>query len=103
MQTADSLDLIAVISHIPTLLISGHFDPTLPPETGEEIVKHLSNSQHIIIPFMAHMLGDLSNIECYDRYVLAYFDGVEDQFDTECFNEMKPGPFKLPTIKDKMH
>jgi len=102
-QTADSSDLIAVVSDIPTLLISGHFDPTLPPETGKEIVKHLSNSQHIIIPYMAHMLGDLSNIECYDRYVLAYFDGIEDQLGIECFSEMRPGSFKLPPTKDQLH
>ncbi|MEP2671189.1 MAG: alpha/beta fold hydrolase [Cyclobacteriaceae bacterium] len=103
VQPADSLDLTAVVSPIPTLLISGHFDPTLPPETGREIVKHLSNSKHIIIPYMAHMLGDLSNIECYDRYVLAYFDGADDQIDTDCFNEMKPGPFKLPLTIAQMH
>nr|WP_299169057.1 alpha/beta fold hydrolase [uncultured Allomuricauda sp.] len=103
VQHSKSSDLIAVVSDIPTLLISGHFDPTLPPETGTEIVKHLSNSQHIIIPYMAHMLGDLSDIECYDRYILAYFEGKEDQLDTECFNEMKPGPFKLPPTTYKIH
>lgn len=99
VQPADSLDLSVVVSDIPTLLISGHFDPTLPPETGIEIVKHLSNSKHIIIPFMAHMLGDLSNIECYDRYVLAYFDGIENQLDIDCFSKMKPRQFKLPPIE----
>lgn len=56
-----------------------------------QIVKYLSNSQHIITPDIAHMLGDLSNIDCYDRYILAYFDEKEDQSDTECFNGMKPG------------
>ena len=99
---SDRADLKPVVSDIPTLLISGHFDPTLPPETGEEIVKHLSNGQQIIIPYMAHMLGELTNIECYDRYILAYFDGKENQLDTDCFNEMKPEPFKLPPTKDKI-
>lgn len=103
VQPSDSSHLTVVVSEIPTLLISGHFDPTLPPETGVEIVKYLANSQHIIIPYMAHMLGDLSNIECYDRYILAYFDEKEEQIDSECFNEMKPSAFKLPPTKDKMH
>ncbi|KAA3625415.1 MAG: alpha/beta fold hydrolase [Flavobacterium sp.] len=101
VQPADTSDLTAVVSEIPTLLISGHFDPALPPETGKDIVKNLANGQHIIIPYMAHMLGNLSNIDCYDRYVLAYFDGIEDQLDMDCFSEMKPGPFKLPPPEDK--
>lgn len=94
VQPLDRKDLDPIESDIPTLLISGHFDPTLPPKTGADIVKHLSNSQHIIIPYMSHMLGDLSNIQCYDRFVLAYFESRSDQLSTKCFKKMKPQPFK---------
>ena len=94
VEPADSSELMAVVSDIPTLLISGHFDPTLPPETGKEIVKHLSNSEHIIVPYMSHMLSNLSNIQCYDSYVLAYFESTSDHVNTECFKEMRPQPFK---------
>ena len=83
-----------VISDIPTLLLSGGFDPTLPPETGEEIVSGLSNSQQITIPYMGHMFADLSNIECYDSAVLAFFDNDNPSMNIKCFDEMKPKPFK---------
>ena len=84
-----------IVSDIPTLLLSGDFDPTLPPETGAEIVKDLSNGYQIIIPYMAHMFADLSNMDCYDNYIVAYFDEKLDSLDAGCFKEMKPKPFKL--------
>ena len=96
VNKADSSAYNAVVSDIPTLLLSGHFDPAIPPETGAEIVKTLSNGQQIVIPYMAHMLFDLTNIECYDQYVLAYFDNSHSQLKPDCFQEMKPQPFKLP-------
>ena len=89
-----------IVSDIPTLLISGDFDPTLPPETGVEIVSSLSNSQHIVIPYMGHIFADLSNIDCYDNYIVAFFDEKQDDLQLDCFNEMKPQPFKLTPKKD---
>jgi len=83
----------SVKSDIPTLIISGGFDPTFSLETGEKIAKTLSNSQRVIIPYMGHMLGDLSNFQCYDQNVLRYFDG--DELDLECFSEMKPRGFRI--------
>ena len=93
----------SVVSDIPTLLVSGEIDPTLPPETGEEIVSSLSNGHHIIIPYMGHMFTDLSNIECYDNYVLAFFDNNEAMLKSDCFKTMKPKPFKLASAIDKMN
>ena len=98
VDPADPEAFKPVVSDIPTLLISGHFDPTLPPETGTEIVKTLSNSRHIVVPFMSHMLGDLSNVECYDAFILAYFDGREGEIDVDCFREMRPGDFKVTSV-----
>lgn len=95
VKASNPSDLSPVVSEIPTLLISGNFDPTLPPDTGKDIVKTLANSKHIVIPYMGHMLGDLSNIECYDRYVLYYFEEREDDLNPDCFQTMKPRKFKL--------
>jgi pimeloyl-ACP methyl ester carboxylesterase len=93
----------SVISDIPTLIISGQLDPVLPPETGATISKHLVNSQHIVIPYMGHIFTELSNLDCYDTYVISFFEGQEGSLDKNCFDEMKPNPFKLPPTKDKMH
>ncbi len=85
------------------MVLSGEFDPTLPPETGAEIVSSLSNGQHIIIPYMGHMFTDLSNLECYDNYVLAFFDNDKTSMKSDCFIEMKPKPFKIPPTMHKTH
>lgn len=102
VDEADETEYKSVISNIPTLILSGYMDPTLPPETGAEIASKLSNSQHIIIPYMAHMFADLSHLECYDNYVVAFFENREEELNTNCFNEMKPQPFKLPATEDNM-
>ncbi len=103
VDTAEKTSYQKVISDIPTLVLSGEFDPTLPPETGAEIVSGLSNGKQISIPYMGHMFADLSNLECYDNYVLAFFDNYETSMKSDCFFEMKPQPFKLPPTTYKTH
>ena len=34
---------------IPTLLLSGEFDPVTPPSGGEEVVRNFSKGRHIVI------------------------------------------------------
>ncbi len=87
-----------VKSDIPALIISGGFDPTFSLETGERIASTLPNSKQVIIPHMGHMLGNLSNLECYDQNVLRYFDG--EPLDLECYSTMKPTDFLLSSTND---
>lgn len=82
-----------VASDIATLIISGGFDPTFSLETGEKIASTLSNSKRVIIPYMGHVLGNLSHLECYDQNVLRYFD--DEELDLDCFNQMLPTKFKV--------
>ncbi|MEQ9402860.1 MAG: alpha/beta fold hydrolase [Cyclobacteriaceae bacterium] len=89
---------LPVKSDVPTLIISGGFDPTFSLETGAEIASTLSNSRRVIIPYMGHMLGNLSHLECYDQNVLRYFDGAE--LDVDCFNEMLPASFMISQVED---
>jgi pimeloyl-ACP methyl ester carboxylesterase len=91
VDAVDKTAYMPVESIIPTLIISGGFDPTFSVETGREIASKFPNSKHVIIPYMGHVLGDLSNLECYDQNVLRYFSG--EKLDLECFNEMKPLKF----------
>ncbi len=48
----------SVKSDLPTLIISGGFDPTFSLETGELIASTLSNSQRVIIPNRGRWRGD---------------------------------------------
>lgn len=95
VEFADPDDYMPVVSDIKTLIFSGNLDPVVPPETGALVARHLTNVEHITIPYMGHMLGALSNLECYDHYVLAFLEGRDDELNADCFKEMKPGPFKV--------
>lgn len=44
-------------SAIPTLLLSGAYDPVTPPETGARVARSLSNARHLVIPNQAHGAG----------------------------------------------
>ncbi len=42
---------------VPTLLLSGWFDPVTPPETGERVAASLTNARHLVIRNEAHGAG----------------------------------------------
>ncbi len=43
-----------VRADVPTLLISGEFDPTTPPRMGEAVAKALPRSVHVVLPGVSH-------------------------------------------------
>ncbi|HEX6163183.1 MAG TPA: alpha/beta hydrolase [Vicinamibacterales bacterium] len=45
-------------SAIPTLLLSGEFDPVTPPSGGDEVARYLSNARHVIIRNNGHPIGN---------------------------------------------
>jgi pimeloyl-ACP methyl ester carboxylesterase len=53
-QSRYALDRTPIISDIPTLLISGEYDPVTPPSYGERVAKGLSNGRHIVVKNAAH-------------------------------------------------
>jgi pimeloyl-ACP methyl ester carboxylesterase len=66
----DFLDVIN--SNIPTLILSGEFDPITPTPMAKEIASHLSNSTIIIMPQMSHTFDGLSHPECFDNICLTF-------------------------------
>jgi pimeloyl-ACP methyl ester carboxylesterase len=43
-----------VSARVPTLLVSGSFDPVTPPEFGERVARSLPQSRTIVAPAGAH-------------------------------------------------
>ena len=84
-------------TNIPVLLFSGRLDPVCPPETGARICAELGNCQQITLPYMGHILGDLSDLACYDQYLIAFLEGREQSRDKACFQRMYPLPFETNT------
>ncbi len=54
---ADPVESEAVASDIPTLLLSGQFDPTTPPRWAALAAETLSNSYTFVIPMGGHGVG----------------------------------------------
>lgn len=39
---------------VPVLAISGEFDPVTPPRYGDEVIGHLANGRHLVLPGQGH-------------------------------------------------
>lgn len=84
-----------VSSSIPTLIITGSFDPVTPPSMAKEIAKTLTNSQLIEIPYMSHVFDGLSNEQCFDNLVIGFLnDPAKKLGHTQCIEKMLPPVYK---------
>ena len=79
--------------NIPTLLISGEFDPVTPARYGDIVLKGLSNAQHIIVPAQGHInLGR----GCIPKLAGEFLANLAPKkLDTECVKKITPAPFFL--------
>lgn len=78
---------------IPTLLISGEFDPVTPARYGDTVLKGLSNAVHIIAPAQGHINLGRGCIPKLAGQFMA--DLAPKQLDTECVKKITPAPFFL--------
>ncbi len=85
-----------VESVIPTLLLTGWFDPATPPEWAVEVQRHLPNSLNVVVRDGAHGTGGLSHGECNSKLVNDFIaNGTPFGLDTACVKEMKRPAFLL--------
>ena len=85
-----------VVSKIPTLILSGGFDPITPTSMAKEIASHLQNSTLIIIPEMSHMFDGLSHTECFDNICLSFINNPFHPIpDLDCIKLMQPGNYRI--------
>lgn len=93
--TLPSNFLQPVTSTLPTLIISGSFDPVTPTSWAKEIAETLPNNTLVIIPYMSHLFDGLSNEDCFDNMVVDFItNGNKQKLKTSCVNEMKPPKYK---------
>lgn len=85
-----------VVSSVPTLILSGAFDPVTPTAWAKEIAQYLPNSKLLIIPQMAHVFDGLSNESCFDNLVMQFISNpVHTVLNTDCIRQMQPPPYKI--------
>ncbi len=73
---------------VPTLLLSGQWDPVTPPAFGERLQQQIPNSRHLVAPGQGHLviLG-----RCMGRIAGDFIDGTAlDTLDTGCLERLHP-------------
>lgn len=87
VPAASSLEDQPVSSEVPTLVLSGQFDPITPPAWGQLAASTLSKSFFYEIPGAGH--GASLSVECPQNIALAFFDQPTTAPDTTCLAQTK--------------
>jgi pimeloyl-ACP methyl ester carboxylesterase len=81
-------------SAIPTLLLSGEFDPVTPPTGGEEVLRGLSHGLHVVVRNNGHPIGSAQ--QCIGAMIGALIDkGSVEGLDHSCAATIPPVPFAV--------
>ncbi len=82
----------AVTSDIPTLILSGEYDPITPPENGRLTAQTLKHSYYFFFPGMGH--GEEYNAPCTDSIISAFEDNPAQKPVSSCLAHMGEPVFK---------
>ncbi len=83
-----------VVSDIPTLLLSGRFDPVTPPAFAQAAAAGLSNSTALVDPTAAH--GVAFQNECVNGIILDFLTDPSATPDSSCLVELAPLAYVPP-------
>lgn len=84
VKPAAAIEAEAVISDIPTLVLSGEFDPITPPAWGWLASATLSRSQFFVFPGYSHGVSVSSS--CASGMVVSFIDDPTSPVDASCMN-----------------
>jgi hypothetical protein len=84
---APDIENQAIKSDIPTLVISGQFDPITPPEWGKLAASTLSKSFFFEVPAGGH--GPSLTVDCPQQMVLTFLDQPGTAPDSTCLSKRK--------------
>ncbi len=76
-------------SDIPTLLLSGDFDPITPPAYAASLIPALSRAHHVVFPTGSH--GQAVTNECSNAIIQRFLDDPTAPPDTSCVAEVVGG------------
>jgi pimeloyl-ACP methyl ester carboxylesterase len=75
---------------IPTLLLSGQYDPVTPPRYGEEVLAHLSNARHLVLKGQGH---NVIGAGCAPKLVQRFIKDLDPKkLDASCLDRLQPTP-----------
>ncbi len=73
-----------VNSDIPTLIVSGEYDPITPPENGEITLRSLPNATHVVFPGDGHSFFT----GCHGRVMTAFFEDPTAAVNSSCTSDL---------------
>jgi pimeloyl-ACP methyl ester carboxylesterase len=77
-------------SAIPTLLLSGQYDPVTPPRYGEEVLAGLSDARHLVLKGQGH---NVIGAGCAPKLVQRFIENLDPrQLDASCLDRLQPTP-----------
>jgi pimeloyl-ACP methyl ester carboxylesterase len=80
-----------VVSDIPSLLLSGQFDPITPPAFAAAAAEHLPNSYNYIYPAGSH--GVAFGSDCVDQIIQDFLDNPTVEPNSACLAGASPAGF----------
>jgi Tol biopolymer transport system component/pimeloyl-ACP methyl ester carboxylesterase len=89
---ADPIENEAVVSDIPTLVLSGRYDPITPPAYGRMAAETLANSFVYEFPNLAH--GAMRSDSCALEIGLQFLDDPTVEPDTSCMARLSSPAFR---------
>ena len=94
---ASDLETEAVHSAIPTLIMTGQYDPIVPPAFGQAVADELDAATFLVFPGLSH---GASGTECATQVMLAFLDDPSSSPDPSCLSDQTETPFDLPVEAD---
>ncbi len=83
-------------SDVPTMIVSGEFDPVTPARYGEQVIKNLSNAVHVVAPKQGH--GNIFR-GCIAKLAGEFMIDLKPKtMQTECVKKIRPAPFFLDYV-----
>jgi len=86
----------STVSAIPSLIITGSFDPTTPPIYARQVATHLSHSYYFEFPNLGHTPTATDSSGCAMNIVLQFLDHPSTEPDHSCLNKLKSAVFIVP-------
>lgn len=84
----DEVANTAVDSDIPTLLLSGNFDPITPPDYANLANETLNQSYNYVLPYVGH--GVLRSDDCAIQIAVDFINNPMTEPDVSCIDETQP-------------
>ena len=80
-----------ILSDIPTLLLSGNFDPITPPDYAALVSSTLPNSFNVVFPAGSH--GAAFEGDCQDKIIMDFINSPEKMPDITCIDRISEPQF----------